>query len=111
MKPKTLVILESPFGGEHIELNRRYRDACLRDSARRNEAPVASHKMFDGVLDDNAPRERQCGIECGFAWWEAAAKIVFYIDLGYSPGMLAACERAEIANKPIETRMLPDWVS
>lgn len=31
--------------------------------------------------------------EAGFAWWDGAAAVVFYTDLGWSMGMLAALKK------------------
>jgi len=85
------VIIESPYAGD-VERNLRYLRACLRDSLLRGEAPFASHGMYTqpGVLDDHDPEQRRLAIEAGFAWWEGAAALVFYADLGWSKGMLAA---------------------
>jgi hypothetical protein len=64
----------------------------MRDSLHRGEAPIASHLLYtqDGILDDNIPSERQLGIDAGLAWKHVAAIHVFYIDYGYSTGMLYA---------------------
>jgi hypothetical protein len=96
-----LVIVESPFAGDTERYLRYLRD-CLADCLRRGESPFASHGLYtqEGVLDDHVPEERQKGIEAGYAWWRGADKIVFYTDLGWSPGMLRALERVQVGVPP-----------
>lgn len=84
-----LVVIESPYAGE-VALNRAYLERCIRDCATRGESPYASHKMLTDALDDNDPEERKLGIDCGLAWRRRADLRVFYIDRGWSRGMLAA---------------------
>jgi hypothetical protein len=101
------VIIESPYACD-VERNLEYLRACLHDSIMRGEAPYASHGLYTqpGVLDDNDPEERRRGIEAGFAWWEDADRVVFYTDLGWSRGMLAAKERAIEREEVFEYRQL-----
>lgn len=93
--PHPLVIIESPYAGD-IERNTRYLRACMADSLHRGEAPIASHGPYTqpGVLDDNDPEQRALGIRAGFLWRERVPDVVtaFYLDFGWSPGMLAALE-------------------
>lgn len=102
-----LVIVESPYAGD-VRGNIAYARACLRDSLRRGEAPIASHLLYtqDGVLDDTIASERQQGIEAGLAWRAVAEASVVYTDMGISQGMrygIAACETAGV---PVEYRSL-----
>lgn len=113
---KQRVIIESPFAGicpicdgigcsgvgcdkgrnvTIANLNTLYLRACLHDSLIRGEAPFASHAIYtqQGVLCDTIPGQRALGIEAGFEWWKGAHKVVFYTDLGWSAGMLAAYGR------------------
>jgi hypothetical protein len=106
-----LVVVESPYAGatpEEIERNVRYARLAMADCLSRNEAPFASHLLYTqpGVLDDKVPEERKLGIEAGLQWSECASVSVFYIDLGWSPGMLAARERAEQEGRTVETRSI-----
>lgn len=99
-----LVIVESPYAAsathtveEHVE----YARACVRHSLSLGEAPIASHLLYtqQGILDDLIPYERQWGIDAGLAWRRVADASVFYIDLGWSKGMLygkAAAERTQV---------------
>ena len=101
------VIIESPYAGD-IERNTLYARRAMRDSIERGEAPLASHLLYTqpNILDENNPAERKLGIECGFAWWNIADKIIFYTDYGTSPGMEAALERAINQNKPFIYRTI-----
>ncbi len=102
------VILESPYRGD-TEHNTEYARAALYNSLMRGEAPIASHLLYtqDGVLDDNIPTQRQLGIDAGHAWLGVAEAVVFYVDLGMSPGMEAAWQRAQEAVVECERRWLP----
>jgi hypothetical protein len=122
-----LVILESPYAGD-MERNVRYARACLLDSLQRGEAPIAPHLLYPQVLDDKDPDQRKLGIEAGLAWSKASliregkilfdeagdAKIadhsmpVFYTDLGWSPGMLAALELYDREGRTHEERRI-EW--
>lgn len=89
------VIVESPFAAdtkEGVERNLDYVCAAMHDCVMRGESPYASHFLLTqrGVLDDKIPEQRRLGIEAGFAWAGVADKVVFYVDRGWSKGMLAA---------------------
>ena len=101
------VILESPFAG-NVERNIKYARMCVRDSLSRGEAPIASHLLYtqEGILDDNVPEERQWGINAGLAWKEVAMLHVFYVDYGYSAGMIYAKRFAGNNDIPIEERRI-----
>lgn len=110
---KPIVIVESPYAGSEAEIRRnmKYVRAAMRDCFLRGEVPFASHALYTqpGVLDDKKPEERRMGIEGGYAFWSACDKVVFYTDLGWSSGMLAAKERATERMFDFEERSLPDW--
>lgn len=103
----TPVILESPYAGD-TPLHLRYLRAAIRDSLLRGEAPYASHHLYTapGVLRDDLPEEREAGIVAGFAWRALASKTVFYVDYGWSIGMVRAREHASRINQPYEMRVL-----
>lgn len=103
-----LVIIESPYAGD-VERNVRYARACLLDSLRRGEAPLASHLLYTQVLDDNEPALRQQGMHAGFRWGQFADLVAVYTDLGISSGMKAGITRAENLGQEIEYRILEDW--
>lgn len=102
-----LVIVESPYAGD-IEANVAYARAAMRDSLQRGEHPVASHLLYTqpGILDDSIPEERQRGIDAGLAWRKVADKAVFYVDRGWSSGMLAAEAVYKAENFPFEVRTI-----
>lgn len=84
-------MVESPFAGD-VERNVTYARRAMADCLQRGEAPFASHLLYTqpGVLDDNVPEERRLGIEAGYAWARGADAVAFYLDYGWSPGMIAA---------------------
>jgi hypothetical protein len=102
-----LVVIESPFAGDH-QRNARYLDACLADCLRRGEAPFASHGLYTrpGVLDDTKPEERRLGIAAGFAWRRHADATIAYLDLGVTAGMQAGVSHSEKIGIPVEHRWL-----
>lgn len=102
-----LVILESPFAGD-IERNIAYARMAVKDSLSRGEAPIASHLLYtqEGILDDNIEEERMWGINAGLAWKAKADLQVFYVDYGWSKGMIYGKQYAEEHGIPIEERRL-----
>ena len=101
------VIIESPFRGvtpEEAFDNLVYLEECIRDSLLRGEAPFASHAIYPGPLNDAVQEERSLGIEAGYAWWEAARAIIFYVDHGWSEGMRTAYDRALLQQRQTEIR-------
>lgn len=86
-----LVVVESPYAGD-VEGNVAYARRAMADCLKRGEAPLASHLLYTqpGILDDNKPAERELGINAGLAWARHAERAVFYLDRGWSNGMLAA---------------------
>ena len=110
---KKLVIVESPYAGD-VERNVSYARACLRDSLKRGEAPLASHLLYtqEGVLRDDMPSERQLGIDAGLAWGVVADLTAVYVDLGVSPGMQRGIDRARADDREVEARSLGEpWSS
>ncbi len=105
-----IVIVESPYTG-NIDLNLEYVRAAMHDCFKRGEIPFASHALYTqpGVLDDLNPMERALGITAGYAFWPCADVIAFYVDLGWSQGMLAAKARAARQDESprVEERTLP----
>lgn len=98
-----LVIIESPYAGD-VKQNRAYLETCIRDSVYRGESPYASHKMLTDALDDNIKEERDLGIACGLELRRRADLRVFYVDLGWSGGMLAAKKLYEHSSLEYEVR-------
>ena len=96
-------IVESPYRGD-VARNKAYLDRCLLDSLSRNESPIASHKIFTDILDDENQDERWVGIEAGLAWIQVADLVAVYTDFGISSGMENAMSRARLHKIPIELR-------
>lgn len=101
------VVLESPFAGD-IERNIDYARKCVRHSLSLEEAPIASHLLYtqENILNDDIEEERMWGINAGLVWKDVADKQVFYIDYGYSKGMIYAKEYAVKHNIEIEERKI-----
>ncbi|WP_435657278.1 DUF7768 domain-containing protein [Brucella pituitosa] len=100
-----LSIIETPYSGD-VEGNIAYARACLLDSLRRGEAPIASHLLHTQVLDDMQPDERALGIEAGLAWYRVATKCVVYTDRGISRGMENGLARARRHGVAVEYRSI-----
>lgn len=109
MGNRILTIIESPYAGD-VERNIEYARLCVRDSLSQGEAPIASHLLYtqEGILDDDDPEERQMGIEAGLEWVKAAEAVVFYVDYGWSPGMLKSYDyiAKNFPEVPIEKRTI-----
>ena len=97
------VIVESPYRGDVLR-NSAYRDRCIMDCLNRGESPIASHRMFPGILNDDDPKQRELGIEAGLAWIPVADLLALYVDLGISDGMENAMSRARKCGVKIEKR-------
>jgi hypothetical protein len=101
------VIIESPYAGD-VDRNVEYARQCLKDSLSRGEAPIASHLLYPQVLDDNNPEQRSQGIRAGLEWRSVAQAQVFYLDLGWSKGMIYAHEQAKNEGRTVVYRYLYD---
>src|SRR5687767_11830076 len=106
-----LVVIESPYAGataEDIDTNVRYARACIKDALLKGEAPIASHLLYTqpGILRDEVSEERTLGIEAGLAWAKQGEVSAFYIDRGWSRGMIAAFRRARSQGRRCELRTL-----
>jgi len=101
------VIVESPYKGD-VERNERYARACLLDSLKRGEAPLASHLLYTQVLDDKLDKERRLGMKAGHAWIPVAECMVIYTDLGESDGVFEGLKVARLFEIPVEFRAI-DW--
>lgn len=99
------VILESPFAGDRAR-NKAYLQLCIRDCILRKETPYASHQMLTEALDDSDPEQRAVGIEAGWSMRAVIKRAVFYLDFGWSGGMLAAKELYDAEKFPYEERRI-----
>lgn len=108
-----LVVIESPYAGD-VALNEKYARACMKDCLKRGEFPIASHLLYTqpGILDDTIPEERALGVAAGFAWADKADYVVFYMDRGWSLGMIAAYQRYRKNGPPVRFCYIgSDWES
>lgn len=109
---KPLVIIESPFktNATHTEgANVLYAKRCLLHSLYKGESPIASHLLYTQVLRDFDTDERNLGINAGLAWYKVCDKVVFYVDHGWSDGMLKARELVATMDIPCEARNLESF--
>jgi hypothetical protein len=102
------VILESPYRGD-VAQNVAYAQDAAIDCLRRGESPFASHLYFTHFLRDDVPEERALGIAAGLAWRHGAEYAVFYVDLGWSSGMIDALGLYRHEGLPCEKRSLEAW--
>jgi hypothetical protein len=100
-----VVIVESPFAGD-TDNHRRYAVKACADCFLRGETPFASHLLYPQILDELKKDQREQGISAGYAFWPLARQIVFYTDLGWSPGMERARQRATNLGYSWEERSL-----
>ncbi len=105
------VLVESPFKGENGSITKRnilYARLCVVNSLSRDEAPFASHLFYTqtGILNDKISKERIKGLRAGLKWAESAELSAFYIDFGYSEGMIYGKKDAIENQRPIEERSL-----
>lgn len=106
----TPCILESPYGGEHVERNVRYAQACLRYLLDQGYAPMASHLLYTQAYDDANAEQRRRGMNAGFAWMPLSTRTVVFTDYGITPGMEAGIQLALTSGKPVNYLTLPGWV-
>ncbi len=107
------VIVESPFKSNEEsseEEHKDYLERCLLDCVTKGETPYASHKMLTKCLNDAVPEERALGISAGLAMARILARHggvpTFYLDYGWSNGMLLAKEFYTKHNIPIVQRWI-----
>jgi hypothetical protein len=99
------VSIESPFAGD-VERNKKYAYFAFFDSLNKGESPFASHIFYTEILNDLDPAERRLGLDASHEWRKVAEKIVFYVDFGYSSGMIEAKKIADENGIPTEERTL-----
>ncbi len=90
-----LVVIESPYKynpetGYSVAAHREYLDEAIKWCLDHGHSPYASHRMLTRVLDDLNPQQRVQGIRAGLNFHRVVDKVIFFVDLGRSPGMLKA---------------------
>jgi hypothetical protein len=103
------VIICSPYAGD-TERNAAYARRAMRHSFDRGEAPFASHLLYPQILDDTNPRERAQGIQAAFEWICNCDLVAFYVDLGWSAGMMQELKCARLYHRRMEVRCLDNPV-
>jgi hypothetical protein len=86
----------SPFKGATVEETRQniiYARLCMEDSLGRGESPYLSHLLITQIYAET-PALREAGLKAGDAWREAADLVAVYTDLGITPGMQRALNKA-----------------
>lgn len=113
----SVVFIESPYSGD-IDRNMRYLALCMADAALLfDECPYASHGLMTQhprakatfVSDYDAKWNvvtRDGAIEMSHRIRHRSDRTVFYVDRGWSRGMLAAKEYCEANNLPYSVRAL-----
>lgn len=82
----------------------------MLDCMDRGETPVASHKLYTDVLDDEDDGDRSLGIEMGYDLMELSSYVAMYTDLGVQGGMIDAKKIAQDKlGLEIKYRTLEDW--
>ena len=93
-------IVESPFKTTDIELangetvtieegkNVEYAKACCLWALDQCYSPYASHLFFTQFLDDSIPEQRRLGIEAGMTWGRFNSDRLFFVDRGFTEGMV-----------------------
>jgi len=121
-----LVSIESPYHNTDpaiIKRNINYAILAMKDSVKNhNEIPYLSHLLLtqtvvnkehvyvDDTFTDPFGIGRDNALELTHGLRKRADKLVFYINFGYSNGMLAAKDLAIKYNIPIEERYLSDEI-
>jgi hypothetical protein len=101
------VAVESPLrGAPSYAVGLQYARAALFDSLARAEAPYASHLLYPQVLDDANPADRTMGLAAAASMAARLEAAAVYVDLGLSEGMLAAVQRFEELDLPVEYRTI-----
>jgi len=116
----TPVMVESPYSGD-IMFNVKYARLCMADSYCKGEAPFLGHLLYtqiskemkmEFVADDDYEaivKGRDYGLACNRTWRKLVNVSVFYVDLGWSQGMLEAKEEAIALGHTIYERNLENW--
>jgi hypothetical protein len=99
--PDKFVCLETPFWSTDVDTvarNLRYLAWCIRDCyLNHNEAVYAGHGL--GPLGIVEQEHRHIGLGADMLALDTIRRAVFYVDLGFSPGMLDAALHAARHNQ------------
>lgn len=90
--------IASPFRGTTKEETRQniiYARLCMLDSLERGESPYLSHLLYTQIWSED-PTAREAGLAAGDAWREVCDTMAAYDDLGITPGMQRAIDKARM---------------
>jgi len=115
-------IVESPFKTAEIVLangetatieeakNIEYAKACCLWALDQCYSPYASHLFFTQFLDDSIPEQRKLGIQAGITWGSAADVRIFFVDRGFTEGMVYGYKASKTLPQRIKVIKLGgDW--
>lgn len=101
-----IVMIESPYRHGDRARNLRYLAWCEYHAASLGETPIASHGNCIAYWPEDDEHRAK-----GFAWRDRMRSVcdyvVYYTDLGISPGAQSAMERDEAAGVRVVRRALP----
>lgn len=97
------VIIASPYAGD-TDRNIYYAREAMWHSFEQGEAPFASHLLYPTILDDHTERDRERALQAEYEWLAIADLVAFYVDYGWSPGMIKELKVARLAHRKIEVR-------
>lgn len=108
-----VVFLESPYSGD-IDANVQYALACATHSYMvKGECPIALHLLLTKLphgefVPDDTPllKGREHGLQCCRETRKRCDKVVFYVDRGWSSGMLRAFDECRQDGIEFEFRKL-----
>lgn len=107
MDQRPIILIESPYRNGDRDANLRYLAWCEFHSASLNEVPIASHGNCTAYWPEDDEHRAK-----GFAWRDRIRSVcnyvVYYTDLGVSPGALEAMKRDNDAGMRTVERRLPE---
>jgi hypothetical protein len=103
------VCIESPLYGDFV-LNIAYARACLRYCIEQGVSPYASHLLIPQIYNDLDNKQREAGIRAGLTMGNQCDERWFFIDLGWSDGMMRASNQRGDQKRTI-IELGDDWAS
>lgn len=98
-KSNKLVYICAPLRGDIAGNIERAREYC-KIALKMGYVPVSTHLMFDGILNDNIPQERQTALAAGRLLAAHCSELWVFTDT-ISSGMKAEIDLARRLNIPV----------
>lgn len=98
-----IIYVASPYGGD-VKKNTEFAKKACRHVMEQGHAFFAPHLLYPDLLDENQPKERQLGIEMGFAILQNCGELWCYGN-HISQGMMMEIEEARQIGIPIRRVM------